>query len=488
MQVVNNIAAHHTFRRRLMGTMGPALTIAMILIGVFAWIFFYGWLTYSSQATLDLEITEVANSIIQKDGALEPEAYYWDEPHHRYDTQHIDPYFLQIFDANGYLIRASDNIDFFPPRSYPSRLLPYHTSIDNPIQRLRMFEVASKRLYYRTSPIYNSTNQVLGYVQVARYDPGIRAIMTRMSIIVLVALVPILCGLLGLAWWSAKRVVAPLEAITKEAQSLSPHHLSHRINIPENSDRETELLAQTLNEQLGRLEQAFEEMKRFTADAAHELKTPLTVLKGHISVAMRRERTVEEYKTTLHILHDQTEGLIKLAQSLLLLARLDETEETIASEEFDLVPVVCKAISPFSDQAKTKSLHFSTSLPQSAYIQGQPDMLHEVITNLCDNAVKYTHEGSIQVEVCDHGDQVVLSVKDSGIGMAPDVLNHATDRFFRSVSSNANDIPGSGLGLALVKRITEQLGGELDIDSFPSKGTTVTIRFKVLKSLESLMN
>ena len=480
MHVVNNIAAHHTFRHRLMGTMGPALTIAMILIGMFAWIFFYGWLTYSSQATLALEIREVSNSIIQNDGTLEPEAYYWDEPHHRYDTQHIDPYFLQVFDTNGYLLRSSDNIDFFPPRAYPSRLLPYHTSLDNPIQRLRMFEVASATLYYRTSPIYNSTNQLVGYVQVARYDPGIRAIMTRMSIIVLVALVPILCGLLGLVWWSARRVVAPLEAITKEAQFLSPHHLSHRINIPANSDRETELLAQTLNEQLGRLEQTFEEMKRFTADAAHELKTPLTILKGHISLAMRRDRTVEEYKTTLNILHDQTEGLIKLAQSLLLLARLDETEETITTEELDLVPLVRKAISPFKHQAMTKDLDFSSSMPQSARIQGHSDMLHEVVTNLCDNAVKYTHEGAIHVEVCDQGDQVILSVKDSGEGMTPEVLNHATDRFFRSVSSNANRIPGSGLGLALVKRITKQLGGKLEIDSLPYQGTTVTIRFPAL--------
>jgi signal transduction histidine kinase len=234
-----------------------------------------------------------------------------------------------------------------------------------------------------------------------------------------------------------------------------------------------------MNDQLVRLEQAFEEMYRFTANAAHELQTPLTVLRGHVDVALRRTRTPQAYQETLSLLGLEIDKLTRMVRSLLTLARLDREARVLPDESVDLVRLVELEAEPFEKAARSKGLDFRLDVPNSAVVRGQEDLLREVAANVLDNAVKYTPDGYLEVEIVPDGSFVQLSVRDTGIGMTGEDSVHATDRFYRASSVDTLDIPGSGLGLSLAAQIVARHGGELRIDSVPNKGTCVCIRLPV---------
>ena len=471
------VTSRPSFRKRLLFSLGPILAIVLTLLSVVVLIFAYSWLTFSAQSILEVEISDIEDQIVDLEGNVFPEAYNWFEPHHRYDAQHIDPYFLQVFDEDGYLLRASENIRLFTSDRYPSRILPYQKPDAPLFKRLRTFSVGDRRMYYRTRPIHDQKGVHVGYIQVARYDPGISLIMKRTISIVGISLVLVLSGLLGIIWWSARRVLRPLEQITKEARALSPTQLEQRINVPTVSDQETALLASTLNDVLERLEKSFVEVKRFTADAAHELQTPLTILKGHIDVALRRERSPEQYKETLLLLHEQTEGLVCLVRNLLQIARLNSSDNKLTLQKVDLVSLIQEQEQRLEEQTRKKKLTYKSNLPTKAWVLGNSVFLQEIIRNIVENAIKYTETGSITLSVSTTNERVILECKDTGIGMNDEVRQHATDRFFRAPTANVQDIAGSGLGLALVKQLVEQLRGQFHIDSTPGVGTNVRISF-----------
>lgn len=460
-----------------MRTLAPVLTVALVFTGIIIWLFVFNWLTYSSLATLDAENQEIEATIMTEADTIDVDAYYWNEPHHRYDVHHPDPYFVQIFDERGRLLRASDNIRVFPSGTFPTELLTDQSSSGWPVQHLRMFRIADKQLYHRTEPIRDQSSKLLGYIQVSRYDPGVFDIMRRTTYYILSGIVLALLVLLGIVWWSARRVVAPLELITEDAHSLSPIQHGQRINVPAVSDRETAFLATSINNLLDRLERTFQEMQRFTSDAAHQLQTPLTILKGHVSVALKRQRSPEEYQKTLRVLRVQIEGLIRLVHSLLQLARLERDEEMPISEPIDLVAVTADAARYHKRQAEDKGLEFVMQLPANAWIKGDVNFVQQIVKNLLENAVKYTEKGRIDVAIEKEKESILLVIKDTGVGMSTEVLQHATDRFYRAPSIRAASIPGSGLGLALVSQIVARQNGILSIDSTPGEGTIVKVTF-----------
>ena len=216
-------------------------------------------------------------------------------------------------------------------------------------------------------------------------------------------------------------------------------------------------------------------MYRFTANAAHELQTPLTVLRGHVDVALRRPRTAEAYRQTLALLGREIDTLSRMVRSLLVLARLDRDARHLPAGPVDLAALVRTEMSPYAAQAKAQGLDVHQDLPAEAWVCGQPDLLREVVVNLLDNAIKYTHQGQLAVAVTDAPAEVVLAIRDTGIGMEAAEAAHATDRFFRAASASRLDVPGSGLGLALVSQIVARHGGHLRIDSAPGRGTCVQV-------------
>jgi signal transduction histidine kinase len=457
-------------------TTGAALALALTLLAALIWLGAYAWFNHAARHVLRAETENVLAQVVTPAGTLKADAYTWNEPHHRFRGQHVDPLFLQVFDDRGRLVRASDNIDIFPEGTYPRRLLAATTQNDGFYDPLRTFTVADTRLYYTARPIYNEAGEQLGTVQIARTEPGLATLHQRLAAVLGGGLLAVLAALGALMWWVAGRLLRPLETITAATRTISVDRLGQRVSIPDEADRETAQLAATLNTLLERLETAFDEMRRFTASAAHELKTPLTVLQGHVDVALRRPREADEYQDTLVLAQRKIGHLIGMVEGLLVLARLDQTDPPHPDNRVDMAQLARSEVAAFQQPAADRDLTIAVDAAAPAPVCGQAEMLREVVTNLLDNAVKYTPEGRVDVRVQRNGSTVTLTVADTGVGMTATERNQATDRFYRAASVHTMGVAGSGLGLALVDQIVCWHGGTLHIDTAPGKGTTVTVR------------
>ncbi|WP_457652943.1 sensor histidine kinase [Rhodocaloribacter sp.] len=467
-----DLAARPSFRRRLLGRIGPTLVGVLGTLCLLVWGIAYGTLTHTANAVVEREIEEVVSEIRSPSGTLEVDRYFWDEPHHVFIERRIDPLFLQVFDARGRLLRTSQNIGRLSPPAYPDRLLEVSGAI--PIPRLHRFRVGDMELYHVTRPVKGPDGRTVGFVQVGRFVPDTAAILRPLAFFLVALFLLFSAVLLWLIGVSAGRVLRPLEHITSFAQSITSRQLAARVDVPPDADRETALLAGVMNETLDRLEDAFEEMRRFTSNAAHELQTPLTVLRGHVEVALRRARTPEAYRETLRLLDARLSDLTRTVRALLMLARLDRSD-ALPTERVDVATLVREEAEAFAPVAREKGLALSVEANGAAWIEGQPDLLREVARNLLDNAVKYTSEGRIDVRVTD-GDPVVFTVTDTGPGIVPEHAPLVWNRFFRAPGASQAHTGGSGLGLSIVRQIVRRHAGDVAVTSEPGAGVRFEVR------------
>lgn len=460
------------FRRRLLVRLGAALALALVVVGVVVWLGVAAWSAHEGRRVLREEALALQSDIVGADGSLDPSRYYWDEPHHRFEAERIDPLFLQVFDTEGRLLRASDNVARFAPGAYPQRPLG-STASAGVVAPLRTFRVGSDRLYRATLPLRDGAGRTVGTVQVARFLPPLYAHLGQLALGLCFALGVLLAALLALVWAVADRVVRPLQAITAHAATLSAATLGERVAVPDHADRETAALAAALNGSLDRLDGAFTEMQRFTANAAHELQTPLTVLQGHVDVALRRDREPESYRDTLRVLRSEVDGMTQAVRGLLALARLD-AGSALPTEDIDLAALARDEAEAARPRAAAKGLDLVLDASPTPLV-GHPGLLCDLVRNLIDNAVKYTETGRVTVTVGQNPSGASVAVSDTGPGIAPDHLPHVTDRFWRA--DDAQHLPGSGLGLALADRIATSHGGRLDIGAAPGGGARVVATF-----------
>ncbi|NNF59027.1 MAG: HAMP domain-containing protein [Rhodothermaceae bacterium] len=453
-----------SFRRRLTLTLGSTLALALGAFGGLVLLGAWAFMTYSARQHLASEVTNIATQVVHG-GQLDLDAPPWDEPHHRFTEPHIDPHFVQVFDADGRPLRSSANVARLGD-DFPARLLPV-TGTTASLEPLRTFEASSIRFYHLTTPLTTGRGRLLGYLQVSRYAPPISAMLRRLGLGLAVGYVVALAGLIALLWAVGGRVVRPLEAMTASARALSPERLSQRVPVPPDADRETTELGRALNDALARLEDAFVEVRRFTADAAHELQTPLTVLLGHIEVALRRERSPEAYRDTLGVLREEAEDMVRTVRGLLALARMEAPQPS--AEPVPLGQIAREETEAVRPRAEKKGLMLTVNAESEAYVMGHPALLREAVRNLLDNAVKYTDTGEVRVRVGRRDGQVVLAVEDTGSGIAEEHLPHVTRRFWRA--DGVQHLPGSGLGLSLVEQVAAHHGGRFRIDSESDTGT-----------------
>ena len=475
-----------TFRRRLLLTIGSALAVALTVLAILIWVGVYTWSNHTAYQVLRAEMENVQTRVVAGGDTLQADAYTWDQPHHRFQSEHVDPFFLQVFDAQGDLVRASKNIDGFPGDAYPSNPLADTRQPSRLYTPLHTIRVADTPLYYTVRPIYSDAGERLGTVQLARRDPGLQQLHRRLALGLAGGLLIVLSALSTLIWQVSGRVVRPLETITASTRTISADALGERVAIPDEADRETAQLAATLNMLLDRLETAFDEMRRFTASAAHELKTPLTVLQGHVDVTLRRPREADDYRDTLFLAQRKISHLIAMVQGLLTLARIDQSDQPGPDARADLAQIVRAEVPAFREAAAERGVPLTVDAPSSAPVAGVPEMIREVVTNLLDNAVKYTPDGQIDVTLqTEDTDSVVLTVSDTGVGMTNKEQAQATDRFFRASTPHTVDVDGSGLGLALVDQIIHWHGGALHITSASERGTTVTVHLPSTEAVPS---
>lgn len=294
------------------------------------------------------------------------------------------------------------------------------------------------------------------------------------GMVALVGVAVLAAGLLG-GHFFARRVIRPIEAISATAADISLSNLSRRIDVT-GTDTELTGLARTLNQMFDRIESAFSQQVRFTADASHELRTPVAVILSHAELALDKPRPVEELRETIETCRRSALRMRSLIESLLTLARFDSGEVKIESRSFDLARTVGDGIALVRPLAEKRRITFQVDLAP-ATATGDPDRIAQVVTNLLTNAIRYNQDqGVVTVSLQSLPTETVLSVADTGIGIPAEHLAHIFERFYRVDNARSRKDGGVGLGLAICKSIVTAHGGQISVSSHLNRGTKFEVR------------
>ena len=293
-------------------------------------------------------------------------------------------------------------------------------------------------------------------------------------------------GLAGLllagfgGWFLAKRALKPVAHITETARLISSQSLDKRLDFKVTPDEIGRLIV-VLNEMLQRLDEAFSSQKRFIADASHELRSPLTALKGTMEVLLRRKRNVEEYEDGLSSSLDEINRLTRLVNNLLTLARTDTAKEEITFSKLRLDQLIEVVLDQTQVLAQQRKIELKGDIEDGLTIKGNADKIRQLVINLLNNAIRYTPDGgTVQLSLEKKDNMVQIKVTDNGIGIPDGDIPRIFDRFFRSDPSRHRDAPGgSGLGLAICQWIVHTHRGEIEVESEKGKGSTFTVLLPV---------
>jgi heavy metal sensor kinase len=260
-----------------------------------------------------------------------------------------------------------------------------------------------------------------------------------------------------------------------QAHQITDSSLHKRLEIG-SAAQELETLAASFNELLSRLDQSFDSMRRFVADASHELRTPVSVIRSEADVALAKERTPSEYRQSLALVLDESRRLTKLIEDLLNLARADAGHVRLHVEEFyfnELVSECCRSVEQL---ALRRGVQLSCEPAADLPFNGDEALIRRLVMNLLDNAIRYTPSGGkVTVSITPEPDGIRLRVADTGIGIPPEAAPHIFERFYRADKARSRQDGGFGLGLSIVKWIAESHHGEVNMQTVPESGSTFTV-------------
>lgn len=296
-------------------------------------------------------------------------------------------------------------------------------------------------------------------LQVAAPTEPVGQTLARFSVLLALLTFLATAGTYAIGRRIAGVALKPTSEITGQAEAITAGTLSERITAHADVEEFTRLVT-VLNRMLDRLDGAFQIQRRFTADASHELRAPLTVLKGDIDVTLKRERSAEEYRDTLVRCREEVERLAKLASDLLVLARADSAVPLEHVAEVDFRSLIHRVVARFESAAAVRGVRFAVGA-EEVTVSGDERMLDRVVSNLVDNAVKYCRPGGeVRLELTMRGSPV-LTVSDDGPGVPPEHVPHLFVRFFRGDPARQRS-EGTGLGLAIARAGAEAHGGQLE--------------------------
>ncbi len=286
----------------------------------------------------------------------------------------------------------------------------------------------------------------------------------------------LLAGLI-VSYWVAKRALRPITDISKAAARIAGGELNKRIETTGNRS-ELGRLSNVLNHTFDKLENAYRRQAQFTADASHELRTPVSVILTEIQSAPKESRSIAEYEECLTVCEEAATSMQLLLQQLMALAQFDAGKGLLIREDFDLQEIVERCVDQIGPLAKEKGISITRDLGSPVFCKGDPDRLSQVITNLLGNAIAYNAQGgNVAIELaCEPDQAAVLTVADTGPGISPDDLPHLFERFYRADKSRSSGDGHSGLGLAICQEIADAHGGNISVESELDKGSIFTLK------------
>ncbi|GAB4256529.1 MAG: ATP-binding protein [Deferrisomatales bacterium] len=379
--------------------------------------------------------------------------------------------FIQVLDSSGNVGSRSPNLE-------RGRLPVSHGAFQRAIQGEMVYETYPGEpapLRVLTYPVV-VRGRVRNVVQVATSLETVLETLHHVIWILAVGIPTLLLIALVGGWFLVGRALRPMDSVVGALRGLDASTLDAR--IPEtHGTLEVQELAANFNALLARLEDAFRRVREFTADASHELRTPLTVLRGEAEVALRHPRSLEEYQRVLASSLEEIHRMGRIVEDLLLLAKGDLGEAPVQKLPVDLGGLLDEIAGQASLMAQAKGLVLTNAGGPPVEIQADPLRLRQLFWNLLDNAVKYTPEGGkvfLSHAVAEPG-WARITVKDTGVGIAPEHRDRIFERFYRVDKHRARAQGGSGLGLAICKWIAQVHGGRIDVHSQPGRGSSFVV-------------
>jgi two-component system, OmpR family, heavy metal sensor histidine kinase CusS len=379
-----------------------------------------------------------------------------------YDHEHAGD-FLAIHDQTGELI-------------YRSRFLQTHKLVplqpdqmNRPLIRTRRIEGEHFRFAFEK---LNVDGRVYTLEMGAPADDAFETLQLFRSYLLIFAPLLLLVSA-GVGYWMSRKALAPVDALVRTARDISGTNLNRRLQTLKTGD-ELQRLTDTLNEMLDRIESAFQKITQFTADASHELRTPVSLIRTEAELALRRSRTEAEYEESLRQILQEAERTTLLIEQLLELARADSGRGSLIMQPVDLPEVLRSVISGWQQVAEARNLQFSTDICKpDAAVMGDATLLRRLVDILLDNAFKYTPSpGSVRLVLEVRQETAVVTVQDSGAGIAPEDQEKIFERFYRVDKARSRGQGGVGLGLAIAEWIVLQHRGAISVESRPGEGAT----------------
>ncbi|MDX1384035.1 MAG: ATP-binding protein [Thermoanaerobaculia bacterium] len=375
--------------------------------------------------------------------------------------------YARLFDAAGNALYQSPN---FPPQplaiELPSRGERTHV--------VHNWQGTQARSLY--SPVRATDGAVVAWLEITRLETAVHRSLHRLDwLLVLGGLLGTLAAV-GSGRWIAQRALRPIAALTREANELRPDNLDRRLTVPTGVRDEVTELAETLDELLGRVDASLERERRFRADAAHEMFTPLSAIRSEIDVTLRRARTPDEYRRTIEAVRAHSHRLSLLVDGLLKLSRA-EALEVPEPGAADVSSAARGAVERFVAVAAEKEVELSADVAPDLFARIAESDLTTVIENLLDNAIKYTPAGGrVTVVASKTRDRIALLVRDTGAGFDPSEAPHLFARFYRADDAAVQRSRGCGLGLAIVRATLSAYGGDVTARSAGrGKGSTFEV-------------
>lgn len=285
-------------------------------------------------------------------------------------------------------------------------------------------------------------------------------------------------------YWISRRALAPVDEISRAAQRISIENLADRLQVPKTGDQ-LQRLSETLNEMLSRLEASVRRIRRFTADASHELRAPISLIRTTAEVAsLKRDRPAAEYLEALDDVLEESERTSQVVDSLMLLARTDSGKETLERVAVDARTILQSAAEQGERLARSRGVDFVVEVPPDPVpVQADTQALRRALLILMDNAAKYTPKGgSVRAELSCRDGFAIASVSDTGIGIDREDLPHVFDRFWRADRARSREHGGAGLGLSIAKWIIDVHEASISVESEVGKGSTFAIRVPLSKA------
>ncbi|MBI3950825.1 MAG: heavy metal sensor histidine kinase [Acidobacteria bacterium] len=448
--------------------------LAIVLIGYGIAIYLY--LSTSLLRVIDTSLRQQVIALEQRLWAVQKGEDLPEEPTARLN---IAPQFVELIGPEGQTTDMAIRSDAYHVAVNPRTLERVRQSSEPVLEDATTDQ--GKPMRVATWRLLDETGQIDYFIRAGYLIEDIRQ-AERQVLLLLVLSIPVV---LLLASWGgrllANKALKPVAELTQAAQTIGAKNLKERVEVPATQD-ELARLAETFNQMISRLDEAFERERRFTEDASHELRTPLAVMRNEIEVALRRERSGEEYKLVLQRCLEEVLRLTKLVDDLLMLARADTSESMLDRQPVKLDGLCQEMVDYVRPLAEERGLRLDLSLPdEPIMISGDARRLQQLMLNLLDNAIKYTPAGGrIQVEVERCGAVAAVKVLDTGGCIPAEDLPHIFERFYRRRHKADGETTGFGLGLAICKWIVEAHGGTIEVASELGQGTRFIFHLPIL--------